>query len=37
MIGSEIGVLGVFVLLFVAVGALIFLLYLVPLPLWIAA
>jgi uncharacterized protein YqfA (UPF0365 family) len=37
MIGSEIGVLGVFVLLFVVVGALILLLYLVPLPLWIAA
>jgi uncharacterized protein YqfA (UPF0365 family) len=37
MIGSEIGVLGVFVLLLVVVGALILLLYLVPLPLWIAA
>jgi uncharacterized protein YqfA (UPF0365 family) len=37
MIGSDIGVLGVFVLLLVVVGALILLLYLVPLPLWIAA
>jgi uncharacterized protein YqfA (UPF0365 family) len=37
MIGMEIGVLGVFVLLLVVVGALILLLYLVPLPLWIAA
>jgi uncharacterized protein YqfA (UPF0365 family) len=37
MIGSEIGVLGVFVLLLVVVGALILLLYLVPIPLWIAA
>src|SRR5918993_1074340 len=37
MIGSELGVLGVFVLLLVVVGALILLLYLVPLPLWIAA
>jgi uncharacterized protein YqfA (UPF0365 family) len=37
MIGSEIGVLGIFVLLLVVVGALILLLYLVPLPLWIAA
>ena len=37
MIGSEIGVLGVFVLLLVVVGALILLLYLVAIPLWIAA
>jgi uncharacterized protein YqfA (UPF0365 family) len=37
MIGSEIGVLGVLVLLLVVVAALILLLYLVPLPLWIAA
>src|ERR687896_2744145 len=37
MIGMDIGVLGVFVLLLVVVGALILLLYLVPLPLWIAA
>src|ERR671923_2584531 len=37
MIGSEIGMLGVFVLLLVVVAALILLLYLVPLPLWIAA
>jgi uncharacterized protein YqfA (UPF0365 family) len=37
MIGMEIGVLGVFVLLFVVVAALILLLYLVPIPLWIAA
>ena len=37
MIGSEIGVLGVFVLLLGVVGALILLLYLVPIPLWIAA
>ena len=37
MIGSEIGVLGVFVLLLVVVAALILLLYLVPIPLWIAA
>src|ERR671923_770585 len=37
MIGMEIGVLGVFVLLLVVVAALILLLYLVPLPLWIAA
>ena len=37
MIGTEIGVLGVFVLLLVVVGALILLLYLVPIPLWIAA
>jgi hypothetical protein len=37
MIGMEIGVLGVFVLLLVVGGALILLLYLVPLPLWIAA
>ena len=37
MIGMDIGVLGVFVLLLVVVGALILLLYLVPLPLWVAA
>jgi uncharacterized protein YqfA (UPF0365 family) len=37
MIGMDIGVLGVFVLLLVVVAALILLLYLVPLPLWIAA
>jgi uncharacterized protein YqfA (UPF0365 family) len=37
MIGMETGVLGVFVLLFVVVAALILLLYLVPIPLWIAA
>jgi uncharacterized protein YqfA (UPF0365 family) len=37
MIGMEIGVLGVFVLLIVVVAALILLLYLVPIPLWIAA
>src|ERR671918_1931674 len=37
MLGTEIGVLGVFVLLLVGVAALILLLYLVPLPLWIAA
>jgi len=37
MIGMEIGVLGVLVLLLVVVAALIFLLYLVPIPLWIAA
>src|ERR671914_1122900 len=37
MIGMDIGVLGVFVLLLVAVAALILLLYLVPLPLWVAA
>ena len=37
MIGMDIGVLGVFVLLLVVVAALILLLYLVPLPLWVAA
>src|SRR5918996_2674337 len=37
MLGTEIGVLGVFVLLLVVVAALILLLYLVPIPLWIAA
>jgi uncharacterized protein YqfA (UPF0365 family) len=37
MFGTEIGVLGVFVLLLVVVAALILLLYLVPIPLWIAA
>src|ERR687895_25763 len=37
MIGMNIGVLGIFVLLLVVVAALIVLLYLVPLPLWIAA
>jgi len=37
MIGMEIGALGVFVLLLVVVAALIVLLYLVPIPLWIAA
>jgi uncharacterized protein YqfA (UPF0365 family) len=37
MIGMEIGVLGVFVLLLLVVAALILLLYLVPVPLWIAA
>jgi uncharacterized protein YqfA (UPF0365 family) len=37
MIGMEIGVLGVFVLLLLVVAALILLLYLVPIPLWIAA
>jgi uncharacterized protein YqfA (UPF0365 family) len=37
MIGMDIGVLGVFVLLLVVVAALILVLYLVPIPLWIAA
>jgi uncharacterized protein YqfA (UPF0365 family) len=37
MLGMEIGVLGIFVLLLVVVAALILLLYLVPIPLWIAA
>ena len=37
MIGMEIGVFGVLVLLLVVVAALILLLYLVPIPLWIAA
>jgi uncharacterized protein YqfA (UPF0365 family) len=37
MIGMEIGVLGIVVLLLVVVAALILLLYLVPIPLWIAA
>jgi uncharacterized protein YqfA (UPF0365 family) len=37
MIGMEIGVLGVFVLLLVVVAALILVLYLVPIPLWVAA
>src|SRR5918999_866093 len=37
MIGMDIGVVGVFVLLLVVVAALILLLYLVPLPLWVAA
>ncbi len=37
MIGMEIGALGVIVLLLVVVAALILLLYLVPIPLWIAA
>jgi uncharacterized protein YqfA (UPF0365 family) len=37
MIVSEIGLLGIVVLLLVVVAALILLLYLVPIPLWIAA
>jgi uncharacterized protein YqfA (UPF0365 family) len=37
MISSEIGVVGIFVLLLVVVAAVILLLYLVPIPLWIAA
>jgi uncharacterized protein YqfA (UPF0365 family) len=37
MIVSEIGVLGIVVLLLVVVAALMLLLYLVPIPLWIAA
>src|ERR671914_1311409 len=37
MIGMDIGVLGVFVLLLVVLASIAVLLYLVPLPLWIAA
>jgi uncharacterized protein YqfA (UPF0365 family) len=37
MIGLEMGVFGIFVLLVVVVATLIVLLYLVPIPLWIAA